>query len=78
MCSFEPLLAAVGDDCEKYYPLCPYGKKCTYGSRCKYTHRKPRDEISTDLAVQNLPVKTIDHFEQVENIMIVISHEFFL
>ena len=31
------------DDGERYYPLCPYGKKCTYGIMCKYFHRKSRD-----------------------------------
>jgi ribonuclease ZC3H12 len=41
--NFQPLLVSIvndhdGNDCERYYPLCPYGKKCTYGSKCRYFH----------------------------------------
>ena len=45
--SFQPLLVTIvngddGNDCENYFPLCPYGKKCTYGSKCKYYHIERR------------------------------------
>jgi hypothetical protein len=51
--NFQPLLVSIvndndGNDCERYYPLCPYGKKCTYGSKCKYFHidRRYQNSIS--------------------------------
>jgi len=47
--NFQPLLVTIvndndGNDCETYYPLCPYGKKCTYGTKCKYFHIERRHE----------------------------------
>ncbi len=53
--NFQPLLVTIindndGNDCERYYPLCPYGKKCTYGSKCKYFHIERRYQNSVSVS----------------------------